>query len=215
MKTITLTLFVILASISVNAQILGSFFSQKKENRKLLAQQIAALEVYKGILKSGYKIVSTGVSIINKIKTGDFNLHRDFFGALNSVNPKIKNYSKVAEILTLNIGAVNRLKNTERIAQSSLFPGWQNQYIKQVIEHSLEVLAQTIDELIAIISDKQISLKDDERIERIDKLYEKALELHSFTIYFKSEIAITKKNKEKRNADINGVKILNGMEKDE
>lgn len=215
MKAITLTLIAFLAAISVHAQIFGSFFSQKKENRKLLAQQIAALEVYKGFLKSGYKIVSTGVSIINKIKTGDFNLHRDFFGALNIVNPKIKNYSKVAEIVTLNISAVNQLKNTARIARSDLFPGWQNQYIKQVIDHSLEILAQTIDELIAIISDNQISLKDDERIERIDKLYGKALELHSFTTYFNTEIAITKKYKEKRNADIGGVKILNGIEKAE
>lgn len=211
MKFLSLTLIALMVSVAVNAQILGSFFSQKQENRKLLAQQIAALEVYKGFLKTGYKIVSTGIGIIGKIKKGDFDLHRDFFGALKLTNPKIKNYYKVAEIFALNVGAVAQLKNAAKKARPDLFPGWQHEYIKQIIERTLEVMAGTIDELAAIITDNQISLKDDERIERIDQLYNQTVEHYNFTRYFNAEISITRKIKAQDTVSIQGIQTLTGI----
>ncbi|MET7000725.1 hypothetical protein [Chitinophaga defluvii] len=209
---ISILCLVTLMVLPARAQFLGGFFSQKKENRKLLGLQIAALEVYKSYIKKGYDIISNGVGIINKIKTGDFNLHRDFFGALKIVNPKIKKYAKVTQVMVMNVEAVTRLKQAGKLARSELIGSAQRQFLLQVIDHLLEILAGTIDELIAIITDNQLEMKDDERIARIDKIYIQAQEQCSFASEFDDQLELLVQMKKKKQAEIRGSEFLNGIE---
>ncbi|MFX1707247.1 hypothetical protein PV783_24980 [Chitinophaga sp. CC14] len=211
MKAILLTLLACLVSTFSWGQVLGSLFSQKQENRKLLAQQIAALEVYKTYIKKGYDIISKGVGLINKIKTGDFNLHRDFFGALKIVNPRIKKYAKVAGLMGISVQAVTRLKQLNKLARSELMSNAEQEFIRQVVQNVLQMLADTIDELILIITDNQLDLKDDERIERIERLYLVALDQGSFVQRFDEQVSLLLRMKKKRQADIRGSDFLNGV----
>jgi len=211
MKTIVLTLIACLFTAAGYAQFLGGFFAQKKENRKLLAQQIAALQVYKTYITKGYDIISKGVGIINKIKSGDFDLHRDFFGALKIVNPKIKKYSKVADLMAMNVKAVNQLRQIGKLARSELMGDWENRYLQQVVNNMLQVIADSIDELIVIISDNQLELKDDERIERIDELYLRTEDQYSFTKNLGHQMSLLLLMKEKQKAEIKGSLFLNGV----
>lgn len=213
MKIIISILSLVIVLISpARAQFLGGFFSQKKENRKLLGLQIAALQVYKSYIKKGYDIISTGVGIINKIKTGDFNLHRDFFGALKIVNPRIKKYAKVAGIMTMCVQAVNRLNETGKLARSDLMSSYRKEFLEKVIDHLLKMLADTIDELISLISDNQLEMKDDERIKRIDQLYMTAEEQCSFVMELDDQISLMLLMKKKMQQEIHGSEFLNGIE---
>jgi len=85
---------------------------QKKTQKKYLLQQIAALQLYLGYVKKGYEVVNKGLITVRNIKNGDFNLHRDFLGSLKRVNPKIKKYAKVADIIAYQVRIKGNQKNT-------------------------------------------------------------------------------------------------------
>jgi hypothetical protein len=213
MKTSILILFAIMVSSIANAQFLGGFFSQKKENRKRLMEQIAALQVYKGYLQKGYTIASTGLNTINKIKNGDFGLHKDFFTALKRVNPKVKKYSKVADLISLNVTVIQYAGQIKSLRSSDAFCGEQRQYIDRVLGRILEGVTKKIDELIAIISDNQLELKDDERINRIDNLYAQMEDQYSFIRSFAGDVGVIKTNYSRELNQINQGRILNELTK--
>src|SRR5260221_4860823 len=103
MKMIFIILSLFVCIQAGHAQTYDEWFRQKKTQKKYLLQQIAALQVYIDYAKKGYDIASKGLNTIRDIKNGDFNLHRDFFGSLKQVNPKIKKYAKVADIIAYQV----------------------------------------------------------------------------------------------------------------
>lgn len=211
MKTSILLLFAIMLTSLANAQILGGFFSQKQENRKRLAEQIAALQVYKTYAQKGYTIVSTGLKTINNIKNGDLGLHRDFFGALNHVNPRIKKYSKVADLIAMNVRTLQYQKQIKYWSRSEVFSSEENQYIQRVLVRVLEGVSQTVDKLLAILADNQLELKDDERINRIDKLYTEMQDQYHFIRSFGNDVGTMSANRYKALHGIRHSEILNDL----
>ena len=97
---------------SSGAQTTDEWLNQKATQKKYLLQQIAALQVYLGYAKKGYTIVTSGVNTIRNIKNGDFNLHRDFFSRLKNVNPAIRRYAKVADIISYQVKIIRQTKLT-------------------------------------------------------------------------------------------------------
>src|SRR5258705_8026730 len=102
MKKCLLVLVFIGIGILTQAQTWAEWFSQKSTQKKYLIQQIAMLQVYIGYLQKGHNIAKNGLITIGNIKNGHFTLDKDFFASLRNVNPKVKQYVKVADIITLN-----------------------------------------------------------------------------------------------------------------
>ena len=92
----------------VAAQTFAEWFRQKATQKKYLIQQIAALQVYIGYVSKGYSIAKKGLNTIQDIKHGDFDLHKNYFSSLASVNPTIKRYTRVADIISLEINIVRQ-----------------------------------------------------------------------------------------------------------
>src|ERR1700730_10865994 len=101
MKKLLIVLLVV--PVFVSAQ------QQQKQIQRLL-EQIVANKLYIGYLEKGYKIVHSGLQTIQGIKKGDFNLHFDFFDSLQKVNPKIKTYGRVAEIISFQLQIIKKSK---------------------------------------------------------------------------------------------------------
>src|SRR6218665_476162 len=78
----------------------GNLQAQAKQQRMLL-EQIAALQVYIGYAQKGYSAVKKGLNTIGDFKRGEFNLHTAYLNSLKTVNPKIKKYARVTEIIGL------------------------------------------------------------------------------------------------------------------
>ncbi|MCA6438992.1 MAG: hypothetical protein IM581_03630, partial [Chitinophagaceae bacterium] len=93
---------------SSNAQTTDEWLNQKSTQKKYLLQQIAALQVYIGYAKKGYTVVTSGINTIRNIKNGDLNLHRDFFNRLKNVNPAIRRYAKVADIIAYQVKIIKQ-----------------------------------------------------------------------------------------------------------
>ncbi|MCD0474063.1 hypothetical protein LPB87_06610 [Flavobacterium sp. EDS] len=191
--------------------ITGNIQAQAKQQRMLL-QQIAALQVYIGYAQKGYSVAKKGLGAINDFKRGEFNLHKDYLTSLKSVNPKIKKYAKVAEIIALQIKIIkNSNKIYQQIQQDDLFHGDEVDYIKRVFERVFEDCDTNMDELLTIVLDGKLELKDDERIKRIDTIYQNMLDNYAFSESFGNETKLMALSKAKELKEVKNSRVLHGI----
>ena len=168
MKT-NLLAITLLFSVTAQGQTWSEWFQQKKTQIKYLGQQIAALQVYIGYAKKGYEIADEGLSIIGSIKDGEFNLHRDFFSSLSAINPRIRSYARVAELATLQVKiAQTHHRSIQALEQSGQFTPEELEHVSTVFLRVVQASMENLEELVRLLQAGDYTLKDDERIARIE-----------------------------------------------
>jgi hypothetical protein len=198
MKTILLVIATVLLFQSADAQTWDEWFKQKKTQKKYLVQQIAALRVYLDYLKKGYTVVHNGLNTIENINNGSFNLDRDFFSSLKNVNPAIRNTAKVADIIAFQIFISRELGRVYSFCSSNKhFTPEEIRYIAQVNTNMLFYCDASISELLTIIQPGKSEMTDDERIHRIDNIYDEMNDRCAFVRAFGSDAQIISMEREK------------------
>jgi hypothetical protein len=189
----------------------GNSYAQAKQREELL-KQIAAFKVYIGYAQKGYSIAQKGLSTISDFKRGEFNLHEDYFNSLKKINPKIKSYTRVAEIISLQVKVWNNYSHIIRqVRQDDLFHGDEIAYIKRVFERLIENCDGTLAELIVIVTAGKLEMKDDERIKRIDALYQNMLESYTFCEDFSNQTRLMSRSRAKEATDVKTSRALRGF----
>lgn len=183
---------------------------QKKTTIKRLMEQIAANKVYIEHAQKGYKIVTDGLHFIRDIKDGDFRLHLGFFDSLRIVNPKIRNSSKVAAIVALQVQIIQSNKKAlEAVQESGQFTNAELDYCRKVFDNLLSECSKDIDELFIVITHGEIAMPDDERLQRIDRIYAKMQDKGSFSSSFGNEMSVLAMQRLADQTAINYSKRLN------
>ncbi len=212
MKHTTIILLLMLVGNFCKAQTFEEWFQQKETQKKYLIQQIAAFQMYLGYVQKGYSIAQKGLTSISNIKKGDFNLHRDFFGSLKSINPKVRNTAKVADIIAFQIKIVQVYKDTYKQVQASdLFSSKEMDYILEVFTNLLSDFADVIDAIITVTTNDRLEMKDDERLKRIDALYNGMQDNYTFVQSFGEEAKLLAIQRMKEKKDVQTSRILNGI----
>jgi hypothetical protein len=187
------------------AQTWDEWFRQRKTQIRYLRQQIAALQVYIDLAQKTYKIADEGLTIIGKIKNGDFNLHRDFFGALKAVNPRIANSAPVLEIVGLQT-KISQMhdRNIKKARQSEWLSASEVQYLVRIYNRLSQATADNMEELFTLVTSEQYELSDDERIKRIDALYRDIQEKYGFVQWFgdQANLLVANRRKEKQDGEV-------------
>lgn len=200
---------VLCCSLNVQAQGLGEWFNQKKTQTKYLIKQIAALQVYLGYLKKGYRITQDGLNLIGDIKGGEFNLHKDYFSSLKTVNPNIMKYPKIAAILSMQMGIINQHYSIMAISkESDQLDAEELNYIKKVFENLEDEAEKDLDELQLVITNGQMQMTDDERIKEIDKIYNSVQDKYSFSISFSDKVKLLIEKRKHGKSDAKELKKL-------
>ena len=211
MKSIIMILL-FCVSFFCKAQTMEEWTQQKKTQKKYLLQQIAALQIYLNYAKKGYDIASKGIVTVRNIKNGDFNLHRDFFGSLSQVNPKIRKYAKVVDIISFQIRIIKSTKQTlQSIHETKQFTTEELDYCKKVFDNLLDECAKTIDELFMVITSGELKIKDDERLKRIDGVYIDMQNKYSFSSSFREEMGLLSFQRMGEQIEINRSKLINEL----
>jgi hypothetical protein len=189
----------------------GNIYGQSKQREELL-KQIVALKMYIGYAQKGYSIAKKGLNTISNFKRGEFNLHEVYFNSLNKINPKVKSYVRVSQIILLQVKVMESYKSTLRqVQQNDLFHGDEIAYIKRVLERLIENCDGTLAELIAIVADGKFEMKDDERMKRIDALYQNMLESYTFCEDFSNQTKMMSLSRGKEATDIKTSRALQGF----
>ena len=213
MKKILLFLLLFASAAgSLQAQTFAEWFRQKKTQKKYLLQQIAALQVYIGYAQKGYKIAKEGLTIIGSFTRGEFNLHTDYINSLKSVNPEIKHYAKVADIIALQVKIVQNYNRSYRqLNSSNAFSDNELAYISRVFSKLLDDCAKTLDELITITTYGKLEMKDDERLQKIDKLYLDMQDNFTFSQSFSNDAKVLAASRLKEKTDVQTSRALQGI----
>lgn len=187
-KILFMLLLFVSATGSLQAQTFSEWFRQKKTQKKYLLQQIASLQVNIGYAQKGYKIAKEGLTTIGGFTKGEFNLHGDYFNSLKTVNPEIKQYAKVADIIAMQLKIVQDYNRSYgEINRSNAFKNEELDYIRRVFSRLLDDCEETLDELIAVTTNGKLEMKDDERMVRIDRLYLDMQDKYSFSQSFSND----------------------------
>jgi len=211
-KTLLFLLLFVSVAGSLQAQTFEEWFQQKKTQKKYLLQQIAALQVYIGYAQKCYKIAKEGLNTIGGFTKGEFNLHTDYFNSLKSVNPVIKRYAKVEEIIALQLKIVQNYNRTYwRLNRNDMFSGDELMYIGRVFNRLLDDCEKTLDELLTITTDGKLEMKDGERIERIDKLYMDMQDKYTFSQSFSGDAKSLAASRVKEKTDVQTSRALQGI----
>lgn len=168
--------------------------------------------MYLGYVSKGYSLTQKGLATIGNLKNGEFHLHDDFIGSLSSVNPKIKNYARVADIMALQVKIMTTYKGTyQQIERNDLFNSEEVDYIYQVFTALLNDCAVNVDNLITVITAHELEMKDNERLKRIDALYYSMLNKYTFAQSFGKEAKVLAIQRMKEKTAIHTTRSLNGL----
>lgn len=170
---------------SATGQTFNEWFRQKKTQKQYLLQQIAALKIYLGYLKEGYKIVNKGLTVVGDIKQGKFDLDIEYLESLRNVNSAVSGSAKVASIVAYQRMIMIEFRKLKDVSDDSeLFTQEEKQYIADVYSNMLRESGLSLGELDRVLSNSGFEMKDDERIKRVDMLYVDMKEKYSFTKSF-------------------------------
>ncbi|MES2650539.1 MAG: hypothetical protein V4663_02310 [Bacteroidota bacterium] len=191
------------------AQTFAEFFNQKKTQKKYLMEQIVALELYTSYLKKGYEITNGGLQTIKDLTNGEFSLHGVFINSLKKVSPVIKNNVKVAEIIEMQVRigkAFSGIKSNPNLSLSNQL------YIQEVRENLWAESLKDLEELLLVITSGKVEMSDDQRIERLDKIYLSIRDKSAFAQSFISEISLFIRQKEMEKKSIEQLRNSYGIQ---
>lgn len=213
-KAALIILILVSASFRGKSQSFAEWTQQKKTQIKYLKQQIIALEMYMGYVQKGYSTAREGLSAISKITEGDFNLHQDYFNSLREINPIIKKYVRISDIISLRQGILFTCKKTIEITkENTWFTFKEASYIQNVFARLLYEVSEDINQLMSVITANNLIMKDDERIVQITGIYKDMLDKHSFAEDFSNEVILLGMQRSKESQDVETSRLLNDLNK--
>lgn len=199
MASIKITAVFLFMGLGAQAQTFAEWFDQKKTREKYIVAQIAALQAYGSVLKTGYNVAHNGLGTIGSFNNGEFQLHSAYYTNLKTVSPAVKNNAQVKEILAwqqdINI-AFSRLKADD--------------YYNQVKAAVLKDCNQQLTELQTVLTDNSVEMSDADRLKRIAAIHAEMLSNYRFTIGFCNNAALLNDDKNKQPTDLQILKNLYG-----
>lgn len=190
MKAILISVM-LAGSFIAGAQTPNEWFQQKETQKKYLLQQIAALKMFIDYAEKGYNIANKGSQTIHSIKKGDFNLHNDFFNSLKQINPAIKNWSRIEDIIEMQIKIIKQIKDVHSsITKQAQLTTEEIDYCYTVFDKLANDCLEDIDELMLATTPGELQMKDDERMEKIEKIFIGMEDKYAFVNSFSNELKI-------------------------
>lgn len=189
------------------AQSWNEWFRQKKTQIDYLTKQIAELQVYAGYLKQGYAISKNGLGTIRDWTNGESILHSDYYNSLKTVSPELRNNPEAKAIIAY---AATISDSFERLNPEGLSDESKS-YITRVKSKVLAECAADISELQLVMTSGKTEMTDDERLRRLNKVYEAIKEKYQFTCSFTSRVNVLLQQKPQDEQNIQTLKKYYGI----
>lgn len=185
-----------------HAQSWNEIFQQSKTQKKYLLQQIAALQLYTGYARKGYQVVGSGLGVIKDITGGEFSMHQAFFSSLKKVSPAISNDLRIPEIIAMQVGILKSfatLRRSDFLSQDNLA------YVGMVADGVIGECLNDLEELLGVIVSGKLVMNDQERLERLARIYGSMQDKYSFTQDFLGNTSLLIRQKQ---SELNGIDYL-------
>jgi hypothetical protein len=206
MKTFILILYTSFATLGYsNGQSLSEWFSQKSTELEYYADQISAYQVYASWLEKGYGIAQKGLTLIGDLKKGEFDLQQGFYSSLEMVNPAIGNYSKITDIISWQISI---FRNFPSILQVKNLSSGGLDYLNRVCSNLERGCINALNDLIGVLADNGFEMMDDERIKRIDRIWQDMKDKYAFSQSFRKASCLLANQRSNESNEISALKNI-------
>lgn len=148
--------------------------AQTAEIAQLLlnVEKLAQLKQILKDMKKGYEIVSTGYGTIKNIAEGNYTLHDAFLDGLLMVNPELRKYPRVADIIEYQKKVLKEYHSAfNRFKSGGRFTAEEIDYMATVYGNLFKRSLDNLDELTLVLTSGELRMSDDERLEAIDRLF--------------------------------------------
>jgi hypothetical protein len=206
MKTLIPLIFLLL----VNARGIAQSF----EAQQLLldVEKLAQLKDILKDLQDGYKILDAGYSAIRDISKGSFDLHKAFLDGLLAVNPAIRSYKRVADIIGMQAKLVTNYKTAwGRFQQDKHLTPAELALLGTVYGRLFDQSLKDLDVLISLLTDGALRASDAERLQEIDGIYGGMVQKTIFLDRLNSSTAILSQQRASDQNDYQMLKSLYGI----
>lgn len=180
-----------------------------------LALNIAKLNQLRQILKQmydGYEILTKGYGKVKDLTQGNYSLHEVFLDGLMAVNPAVKNYRKVADIISNQVRIVSEYKSAfNRLKSSGFLNSAELDYIGKVYGNLTDQSLKNLDALLMVVTASKLRMSDAERLQAIDHLYDEGVDQLSFLRAFNNRANVLLLQRQKEQRDIESVRIWQGL----
>ncbi|WP_431217147.1 hypothetical protein ACQ86N_22955 [Puia sp. P3] len=178
-------------------------------DRDEMLAQIAKLQLFISHIEKGYQLVRQGLTTIGDIKQGDLNIHQLFFTSLQVVSPEIRNYVKIADILTMQASMLSAYHaGYEEAKAANLFSAADINYINSLFQGILGKNNDDILELTGILTDGDWQMNDAQRLSRIDHLYESVTAQYQSLLRFNDHLHLLALQKKQNSQDLQNIAQL-------
>lgn len=185
--------------------------AQSQEARQLLLN-LEKLNQLKSILsdmKKGYQILSKGYTAIKDVSQGNFKMHEVFLDGLMLVNPEIKKYKRVADIITYQKQIVTEYKSAfNRFKREDTFNLQEISYLSKVYKQLFDQSLQNLDELATVITSSKLRMSDDERLQAIDRIFSDTEDKLMFLRDFNQRTSILAIQRQKEKSDVQSLEHI-------
>ena len=188
--------------------------AQAAEIEQLLlnVEKLAQFKQILADLKKGYEIVSTGYNTIKNISQGNFDLHKTFLDGLLEVSPAIRNYKRVADIISCQLLIVKEYKNAfHRFQQDGNFTPDEIKYLGSVYSNLFKQSLKNLDALATILTDRDLRMSDDERLKAIDDVFNSMQDKLLFLRHFNNNTTILAIQRAKERNDVLTAQKIYGL----
>lgn len=192
----------------------GTVKAQSFEAQQLLLdiQKLTQLKEILNDLYKGYDILSKGYTAVKDISEGNFNLHKDFLDGLLQINPYIKQYKRIADIIHYQILIVkNANTGLKKFESSGLFSGDEMSYMETVYANLIDESAHNIDDLVTVITANKLRMSDDERLSAIDRIFNDVQDKMMFLNLFNNGSSVLAAQRKNEMWEVEKSKILYGI----
>lgn len=179
--------FVIVVALLIQLNVASA---QSTEVQQLLLN-VEKLSQLKNILKDmkkGYGVVSTGYNAIKNISKGNFALHEVFLDGMMLVNPEIKKYRRVVDIISNQESILSAYKSAfTHFKASGNFSPVEIAYLGRVYGQIFDLSLDNLDELGTVITASSLRMTDQERLAAIDRIFGKVQDKLMFLRSFNTQ----------------------------
>jgi hypothetical protein len=189
-------------------------FGQAQEMQQLLLD-IEKLTQMKSILsdmKTGYQIYQQGYGSISSLAKGNFDLHSIYLNGLMAISPGIRNYGRVAEIVSLQVHLLSEYKrNYRHFRESGSFSVAELNYMSNVYNQLISESLDNIGELTNVVTAGKLRMSDADRIRAIDRIYATSSDKLQFLRSFNNQGILLSLQRTKAATDARTLKQLYGI----
>jgi hypothetical protein len=189
--------------------------AQEYETATLL-MNLEKLNQFREVLQKmydGYEVLVNGYNKVKQITSGNFQIHDIFLDALYLVSPEVRKYRRVADIIEYQLRIAKEYKQAYRsFAKSNVYSPEQLEYIMGVYDRLIAGSLQSIDELLLIITARQLRMNDEQRMAAIDRVFDDMQKKYEFLRKFNSQTSAAGIAKLKEQSELQTLKNLHGIE---